>query len=241
MLFCVTRPECCGLLETMKGVWKLCCRTQRADEAAAVALVCVERPRHNNWFMDSRVEPLWGHYPSTNQLIWEQCWPQCHHWKKVRIHLHYINHHNIYFYFYFLFEMCTSTHVPLWVIVCVLKMLCMGSSLTTVSSSCSCTLSFSPHLWPFNLSHSWGLFDSRPIFHATSEPPTVSCLFRAVYLECLTRQHWDSCLAAARLKVKNLQMSDRAFYAGLFLAIGDEAAGTCLSLAHLAGQKPDRF
>lgn len=28
-------------------------RAHRADEAATVALVCVERPRHNNWFMDS--------------------------------------------------------------------------------------------------------------------------------------------------------------------------------------------
>lgn len=29
-------------------------------------------------FLDS-VEPLWGHYPSTSQLISKQCWPRCHH------------------------------------------------------------------------------------------------------------------------------------------------------------------
>lgn len=144
----VTRPECCGLLETMKGVWKLCCRTQRADEAAAaVALVCVERPRHNNWFMDSRVEPLWGHYPSTNQLIWEQCQPQCHHRKKVRIHLHYINHHDIYFYFIFYLK-CVLPHVFHYELLCVFwRCSAWGHpGLTTVFSSCSCTLSFSAHL-----------------------------------------------------------------------------------------------
>lgn len=40
---------------TSPAVWLDSCRVQRADEAATVVLVCVERPRHNNWFT---VRPL---------------------------------------------------------------------------------------------------------------------------------------------------------------------------------------
>lgn len=50
-----------------------------------------------------------------------------------------------------------------------------------------------------------------------------------------------SCLAEAGLKVKNLQISDWLFNAGLFLAGGDKATRICLSLAHLTGQKPVSF
>lgn len=43
------------------------------------------------------------------------------------------------------------------------------------------------------------------------------------------------------MKVINLQISGRRFMQVYFRPVGDKAAGTCLSLALLTGQKPVSF
>lgn len=94
----------------------------------------------------------------------------------------------------------------------------------------------------FSLSHSWG-FMTDGLFFLSQLLSQFSCLLRAaVYLERLTRQCWAvSCSAEAGLKVINLQISGRRFMQVYFRPVGDKAAGTCLSLALLTGQKPVSF
>lgn len=106
-----------------------------------------------------------------------------------------------------------------------------------MSSSCFCPLSFSLHLRPLTSPTAEGAWQ-RACF---SELPTVtvqlslqSCIFRALSWTVL------SCFLFGRGRTEGWKSANiwLTFHAGLFLAVGDEAARTCLGLDLLTGQKP---
>lgn len=153
--------------------------------------------------------------------------------------------HQIYVSFLFLEEMFASMNLHTsglrYELLCVfsdpLHVVSVHTHPVSLLMSSSCFSSLLP--WPLTFATAEGARQQACFSELLSQ---FSCLFRAVYLERLTRQCWaGSCLAEAALKVKNLQISDCAFHACLFLATGDKATRTCLSSAHLTGQKPVSF
>lgn len=176
---------------SLAAKWRSC-RAQRADEAATVVLVCEERPRHNNWFMDSSplfeatVRPLSQHESADLRAVLatvSSCVWTLDRQKKTRVHLDHI------------YSEITSRFIlpSSSTLKCLLKLhyelLCVfsdpqhGVSLDQRGhTSCFlahvlilflCPLIFSAPL-TFNLSHSWGCRTAGLVFCAALEAPTVT-------------------------------------------------------------------